>query len=669
VTQPDPAFEALLEHLKASRGFDFTGYKRSSLMRRVDRRMAQVGATSYADYLDHLELHGDEFTALFNTILINVTGFFRDVEAWDYLRRDVLPTLIAAKNSGRQLRLWSAGCASGEEAYTLAMVLAELLGPAEFRDRVKIYATDVDEDALAYARHGSYTEREVRGVPPELLDRYFDLVGGRYVVRKDLRRSVIFGRNDLVQDAPISRVDVLVCRNTLMYFTAETQSRILTRFHFALGPAGILLLGKAEMLLSHGSLFAPVDLRRRVFQKAARADQPQGMMVGEIQYPAARPELTGLDALRHEALLATPLAQVVVTADGLVALVNRQAEQMFGLSARDIGRPFRDLEVSYRPVELRRHLEQAQAERRTVRITDVSFPGGGQNASLEVEVTPLVSAANEVLGAAVTVTDVTAFRRLQDELEQANRQLETAYEELQSTNEELETTNEELQSTVEELETTNEELQSTNEELETMNEELQSTNEELETTNEELQSTVEELETTNEELQSTNEELETMNEELQSTNDELQTINDELQDRTGELDAANGFLEAILTSLRAGVVVLNPELHVRVWNRQAQELWGLRPDEVLGQHFLNLDIGLPTDQLRSLIRRTLAGEGGPQEETVDAVNRRGRSIEVRVLGSALTRGAETAGIILTMENVDDRPVDDAAGAAAVGGVE
>jgi two-component system CheB/CheR fusion protein len=167
-----------------------------------------------------------------------------------------------------------------------------------------------------------------------------------------------------------------------------------------------------------------------------------------------------------------------------------------------------------------------------------------------------------------------------------------------------------------------------------------------------------------------------MNEELQSTNDELQTINDELQDRTGELDAANGFLEAILTSLRAGVVVLNPELHVRVWNRQAQELWGLRADEVVGQHFFNLDIGLPTDRLRSLIRRTLAGEDGPQEATVAAVNRRGRSIEVRVLGSALTRGTQAAaGIILTMEHVDPRPpaddrsLEEVAGAAAGRGVE
>jgi two-component system CheB/CheR fusion protein len=467
----------------------------------------------------------------------------------------------------------------------------------------------VDEDALTDARHASYTERDVRGVPPELLERYFDLTGGRYVFCKDLRRSVIFGRNDLVQDAPISRIDLLVCRNTLMYFTAETQARILARFHFALNPAGLLLLGKAEMLLGHGALFTPVELRRRIFSKAVRDNPQNGMLVGDLNPPVPRKEPAGLDMLRNEALLAIALAQVVVTADGLVALVNRQAEVLFGISPRDVGRHFRDLELSYRPLELRRHIEQAQAERRTVRLTDVSYRRGAEVSNLEIQVSPLI-AASEMLGVSVVFHDVTGYRHLQDELEQANRQLETAYEELQSTNEELETTNEELQSTVEELETTNEELQSTNEELETMNEELQ------------------------------------------STNDELQTINDELQDRTGELDRTNDFLGAILTSLRAGVVVLNPELHVQVWNSQSQELWGLRQEEAVGQHFLNLDIGLPTDPLRSLIRRTLAGEDGPQEVTVDAVNRRGRSIAVRVLASALHDGAEETadgGIILTME--------------------
>lgn len=609
---PDPAFETLLEHLKVSRGFDFTGYKRSSLVRRVDRRMAQIGVTGYAEYLDYLELHVDEFTALFNTILINVTGFYRDPEAWASLTSDVLPAVLAAKSPTAPLRVWSAGCASGEEAYTLAMVLAEMLGPTEFRERVKIYATDVDEEALSVARHGSYTERDIRGIPPELLVRYFDSNGGRYTFRKDLRRSVIFGRNDLVQDAPISRIDVLVCRNVLMYFNAETQARILNRFHFALSDDGVLFLGKAEMLLSHTALFLPIDLKRRVFRKAPTHAVTHEPPFGDPPPPGPAPDVTGLDLLRTEAMLAAPIAQVVVNADGFVAVVNRQAEVLFGTSPRDVGRPFRDLELSYRPVELRRHIEQAQAERRTVRVTEVTYHHGSETLNLEVHVSPLVAPGGRVVGHSIAFHDITDHRRLQDELERANRQLETAYEELQSTNEELETTNEELQSTVEELETTNEELQSTNEELETMNEELH------------------------------------------STNDELQTMNDEFQERTAELNRANAFLNTILTSLRTGVVVLGPELDVQVWNQQAQELWGLRPEEVVGQHFLNLDIGLPTDRLRPLIRSTLAGEDGPQEMTVRAVNRRGRAISVRVLGSPLHEGTDStaAGVVLTMEDAE-----------------
>jgi two-component system, chemotaxis family, CheB/CheR fusion protein len=194
-------------------------------------------------------------------------------------------------------------------------------------------------------------------------------------------------------------------------------------------------------------------------------------------------------------------------------------------------------------------------------------------------------------------------------------------------------------------------LQQSHQELETAYEELQSTNEELETTNEELQSTVEELETTNEELQSTNEELETMNEELQSTNDELQAINDELQDRTGDLDRANGFLETILTSLRAGVVVVDPDLHVQVWNQQAQELWGLRPEEAIGQHFLNLDIGLPTELPRPMIRQTLA-ETADVGELVVAGGEPARSLHRRPrAGQPVAQRRHTVGVIMTMEDV------------------
>src|SRR5215813_2256459 len=479
MTSPDPSFEALLAHLKEARAFDFTGYKRSSLIRRVDRRVAQVGVSDYQEYLDYLQVHQDEFTALFNTILINVTGFFRDPDAWKYMRTESLPALLAARRPDAPIRVWSAGCDSGEEAYTLAITLAELVGVEQFADRVKIYATDVDDEGLVQARQGAYGERAVEGVPPELLETYFEKANNRYIFRKDLRRSVIFGRNDLVQDAPISRIDLLVCRNTLMYFNAETQSRILGRFHFALADHGLLFLGKAEMLLSHAGLFAPIDLKRRVFRKVARQPVPNAAYFAEPPVLPPREEMGALDHLRNETFTTSPVAQIVVTADGLVALINRQAEHLFGVSSRDLGRPFRDLDVSYRPVELRRHIEQAQVERRSVRVPNVELVRGGEHMHLEVHVIPIVDGESGLLGVTLFFQDVTEARRLQDELEHANRQLESAYEELQSTNEELETTNEELQSTVEELETTNEELQSTNEELETMNKKLQSTNDEL----------------------------------------------------------------------------------------------------------------------------------------------------------------------------------------------
>ncbi|MFI5956675.1 CheR family methyltransferase [Cryptosporangium sp. NPDC051539] len=559
----------------------------------------------------YLQVHQDEYTILFNTVLINVTGFFRDQESWVQLRGEIIPQMISAKKPSETIRIWCAGCATGEEAYSIAMLLADILGPEEFRDRVKIYATDVDDEALAIARQATYGEKETRAVPADLLERYFERSGTRYVFAKDLRRGVIFGRNDLVQDAPISRVDFLTCRNTLMYLNAETQSRVLARFNFALNDIGVLFLGKAEMLLSHGQLFTPLDLKRRFFRKVPRAVPGLGVISSGNSARNALRELLGADRLQTEALLTAPVATIVVTDDGTVAGVNQRAEALFGISTRDLGCPFLDLDLSYRPVELRPHLEEVRRDRRPVWIRDVEWPRSpGEKLFLDLQVVPLISADGQHAGAAVFANDVTRYRKLQDELEYANRQIETAYEELQSTVEELETTNEELQSTVEELETTNEELQSANEELETMNEELQ------------------------------------------STNDELQSINDELRERTDQLNDANAFLESILRSLRSGVIVVDSDLVVRVWNRQSEDLWGLRPEEAVGQHLLNLDIGISTDQLRPLVRQVLNGGDEPEELLVDAINRKGRSVQVRVGASPLVyRAGQTAGAIVVMDQI------------------
>jgi two-component system, chemotaxis family, CheB/CheR fusion protein len=514
--------ETLLIYLEQTRSCDFTAYKRSTLGRRVQQRMLAVGVENFGDYVDYLDAHPEEFASLFKTILINVTSFFRDPATWDWLRLHGIPRLIASAG-GDPIRVWSAGCASGEEAYSLAMLLADTLGVDRFKEQVTIHATDIDDEALMQGRRGSYSEHQVAGVPEAALPRYFDRIDGRYTFNKELRRSVTFGRHDLIQDAPISRVGLLVCRNTLMYFNAEAQGRLLDRFHFALDDQGLLFLGKAEMLLARGGMFTPADLRSRIFEKLPR------------------------DVRRDRPL------------------------------------PPPDLDTNENDLR--------------------SNPAPSSSG-------PLTEAPGEEASAKVVVRDSTRFRRLQDELRGSHRELEAA------------------------------------------SEELRSSNEELETTNEELQSTVEELETTNDELQSTNQELETMNEELQSTNEELSAANDQLRQRGAELAHLNSFLESILTSLHQAVVVIDKDLRVKGWNRKAEDLWGVRTDEVQDQPFLNLAIGLRVDQLRQPIRDILSGERELQTVQVDAVNRRGRPVQLSVGCTPLRSKRGVRGVILMMEPID-----------------
>jgi two-component system CheB/CheR fusion protein len=598
----DQQFEALLTHLKESRGTDLTGFRQADLVPRVDDRMKQTGAGSYPDYLAFLGAHPDEYAALFDAVLTGGSAFFRDPDAWDHLRWDVLERLVSAKRRDSPIRVWSAACGSGAEPYTAAIVLAEILGPQAFADRVKIYATDLDSERLGRARRASYPPAALDAVPADLVARYFEAFGDRLVFRKEFRRSVVFGRNDLTRDAPISRVDLLICRNTLMYFPAGTQAKILDRLHFALTDTGVLFVGAAEALLPHRQLFAPVDPDRRVFRRVARGTP--------VHLPAA-PAVLGLDRLRDEAFAAGPTAQLVVTSDGLVGLTNRRLETLFGVSSRDIGRPFRDLDLSYRPVELRPLIEQSTRERRALVVTDVGYHAAtGHEVVLDVQINPLTDASGPV-GVNLIFREMTGAKKLRDDLEHTHRQLEAAYEELQSTNEELETTNEELYSTVEELETTNEELQSTIAELETMNGELQ------------------------------------------STNDVLKNTNDQLWISTNALALA----ESVLAGLPAGIAVLDRDLRIQLWNDRSEDLWGLRPGEVIGQHLLDVDIGLPVEKLRPALRRALEPRGAPAELHLEAVDRRGRPLTVRVICCPLGRpgaGEATDGVIVVMDA--DEPV-------------
>ncbi|MGZ4552397.1 MAG: CheR family methyltransferase [Mycobacteriaceae bacterium] len=610
--------DTLLEYLRRSRGFDFSSYKRSTLSRRVAKRMYEVGVDGYADYLDYLEVHSDEFGQLFNTILINVTAFFRDDRPWAFLRDEVVPRILK-NNRADMIRVWSAGCSSGEEAYSLAMVFAEALGEAPFRSRLKIYATDIDDEALAQARQGLYSIRSIQQVPPEYRDRYFDAVAIGHVFRADLRRSIIFGRHDLTRDAPISRLDLLVCRNTLMYFNAEAQKGIIRRLHFAMAPTGFLFLGRAETLMSHSTLFQALNAPARIFAKFP-TDLSEDRTFAFPEPPLIAGTDNNIVWLRKRAFQTGLQPQIVLDSPGRIVAVNQKAQELFSLDERDYGRLFQDVEVSYRPVELRAPIDQAINEHRVVLVGNVEHSHGTEPNRLDVSVVPLIE-RNQVHGVAITFMDVTRERSLEEELNRATEELETAYEELQSSNEELETTNEELQSTVEELETTNEELQSTNEEL-----------------------------------RSTNEELETTNEELRSTNEELETMNEELRISTAEVDQGNAFLSSVVNSLNVGVVVLDLGRQVRTWNRVAEELWGLRADEVADAPFFELDIGLPVDQLGDVVDRCL-NDLVPGNRLLPAVNRRGRAMACQVTCTPIDTNRGGGALIVMQEVPDGIPAE------------
>jgi two-component system CheB/CheR fusion protein len=394
-----------------------------------------------------------------------------------------------------------------------------------------------------------------------------------------------------------------------MYFTRDAQAKVLNRFHFALRDGGFLFMGRAELLLTHGELFTPVELKWRVFTKTATQNVHDVLPQPEREEDKAT--MSNDDRLQVLSLEADPVARVVIRGDGTLSFANSRARALFRLVLQDVGKRLQDLEMSFRPIELRSPIQDATASRRTVARRDIAWPtDSGEARYVDLEVMPLIDASGETLGVQISFSDVSRYHRLQEELERSKNELETAYEELQSSNEELETTNEELQSTNEELETTNEELQSTNEELETMNEELQSTNEELETTNTELRM------------------------------------------RSDELNTANAFLASILTGLEVAVIVVDPKLQVLAWNHRAEDLWGLRANEVQGRHFMNLDIGLPVEQLLQPVRSVLTGETERAELTLECRNRRGKSVRCPIRCTPLAGATgEMLGAILLMEEV------------------
>ncbi len=549
----------LVDRLAEEQGVDLRGYKVTTLERRVRRRMQQLGIGSYDEYLHFISRDNGETVKLLDTVLINVTRFFRDVQAWDALAEHVLPALFKNRPLGSSFRVWSAGCATGEEPYSVAILLCELLGPRVKDYEVKIYATDNDESALNTARRAEYAPEALRGVRPEIKAKYF--TGERLMrVARDVRRMVIFGRSNLLTDAPISHVDLLLCRNVLIYFDAAAQTHIMGRLKYALNDGGVLFLGKSESQLKRNTEFIPIDPRWRIFQRRAVSGGPGWPEIagGRDMEDADLREKTNQELeklkLYYDTVLSTlePGVLVIDSADKIIS-ENDKILKLWEFSAKLLGQKLQETELWHRCPELKQRLEESRSNGpKTTRFDCYATP----QTMVTVTIKPILSESGSgQVGTLIYMENVTSRMT--------------------------------LQSTIEELETTAEELQSANEELETTNEELQSTNEELETTNEELQSTNEELETTNEELQSLNEELETTNEELSS--------------RTRELDEVNARYSDMMERMPWPVLLVNDDMLIYMFNSAAQKLFGFAQPSDRGMKLQELPLNNQARQ--AMLRR------------------------------------------------------------------
>ena len=537
---------------------DFRHYKPTTILRRIRRRMGVTRSATLEDYARYLEQQPEEVGALVMAFLIKVTGFFRDAEAYEYLRRQVLPGLIAhGRANGRTLRLWSAGCATGEEPYSLALLVADLLG-AELADwNVKIFATDLDEEGINFARRGLYPANLLAHLPEEYRPRFFEPVEQGYRVSKTLRQLVIFGQQDLSRGTPFPRIDLVVCRNVLIYFKPELQQSVLDMFAYALNETnGYLFLGQAETVRPSKATFEQVSKKWKIYRCthgpvtmpagpgglfsvggrfSARSFRAMRPTAGDRQTEGADPgpDIAALGQLRRFndwMLRFLPLGVVVIDRSYRMLTVNAAARRILGI--REVGQEQDFLHsvrgLPYTPV--RAAIDSVFHERGTANLPELELMSvaGGDGRYVTLTIVPMQIEATAPDLAMISVVDAT-------EQVQVRRRLETAQADQRQLVDELSAANRRLSDLNKELQDTNEELQAANEEMMLTQEELQATNEEFEATNEELQATNEELETNNEELQATNEELETTNEELHARTGELQDLTRSLADERRRL--------------------------------------------------------------------------------------------------------------------------------------
>lgn len=607
-------------------GHDFSGYKSSTFMRRLRRRMQVRGIAELPGYIAFLRAQPEEADLFFRELLIGVTSFFRDAESYEALATLVIPRLFEGHDSDDTIRVWVPGCSTGEEAYSIAMLLREGIGTSHVR--LQIFASDVDENALAIARLGRYPARLLDGLSPERVARYFVSDGAGFAVSKEIRDICMFSCHSLIRDPPFSRVDLISCRNLLIYLNQDVQKQVIPVFHYALRAGGFLFLGSSEHATQRADLFEPLDKKHRIFR---RLDLPARPTIFPVPYqPGAGQRAARLDLasakFRSPSLVA--LGQSVLLDQYAPAhiIVNRQGDVLH-FSVRTgkyleppYGSPSRNLLAMVRPglaLPLRSVLHEAMEGGPAVRRDDVvvQTEAGPQTISLSAQRLdgPDGEAAWLVVftdvGPVSTSADRTAASTISSDRDQAFQHLE---QELAETRQRLDTTSEEAQIAVAELKTTNEELQSANEEL-----------------------------------QSANEELETSKEELQSVNEELHTVNSELSDKVAELDRTTSDIRNLFDSTQVATLFLDSGLAIRAFTPAVNAIFKLFPGD-RGRSILDFGSTLEYGDLAADVRTTLA-TAAPLERKL--VSRDGAThYLMRVLPYRKADG-QIDGVILTFVNV------------------
>jgi two-component system CheB/CheR fusion protein len=575
-------------------GHDFGGYKERTFMRRVRRRMQVRQIDQLDKYIERLKAEPDEVMLLFRDLLIGVTNFFRDPEAFEALEQQVIPRLFEGKGASDHVRIWVPGCATGEEVYSLAILVREHMQTLRAPPKVQLFATDIDESALVVARTGRYPAPLMDNVSPLRLKRFFTGDDVTYSVNKDIRDMCIFSAHSVVRDPPFSRIDLISCRNLLIYFGVNFQAHVLPVFHFALKPRGYLFLGTSENVSQHADLFAPVDKKYRIFQRREQVASP-------LQFPLFTPTgrtLPTSGEMQHDnGAIGTNLrrivesrvmerfapAHVVVNREGDILHYSLRTGKYLEPAA---GLPNRQLIAMARRglrLDLRAALREAAETRRPAMRQNLTVDLDDRVQRVDVTIEPLGDSDNDPLflvlfsdvGSPFAPSEVIGMRQ-----NSGDKTIERIEHELRDTRERL-------QATIEEYETAVEELKSSNEELQSMNEELQSTNEELETSKEELQ----------------------------SVNEELQTVNSELNAKVDELDRAHGDLRNVFDSTQIATIFLDNNLIIRSFTPAVTSIFNL----------ISSDRGRPlTDIVNHL------AESGDLRRDIQTVIETGRSIDRNV---------------------------------------